>query len=372
MKRDYYEVLGVERNASEQEIKKSFRALARELHPDVNRHDPDAEARFKEAAEAYEVLSHAESRSTYDRFGFDGLKRGGFEDFSQFSFEDIIRSFFGDTIFGEDIFGMGRTVARGADIAVAVELELTEAATGVTREVEFDAVTACESCGGSGAAAGTEPETCSSCNGAGQVRAVTRTAFGQFMRTGPCAACGGRGSVVSDPCEDCGGNGRMTTRRRLEVEIPAGISDGQSIRMPGRGSMGGHGAEPGDLFVQVGVTPQDELTRDGDDLIHHLQLTMVEAANGGRRMVPTLDGEEEIEIREGTQFGDVIALRGRGMPSLRGRARGDLRIIVDIIIPRQLSPEQKEMLRQFEDTTSEKNYSGDGGGLFSRIKAAFR
>jgi molecular chaperone DnaJ len=372
MNRDYYEVLGLKRDASDKEIKKAFRALARELHPDVNKNDPDAEGKFKEAAEAYEALSNPETRATYDRYGFDGLKRGGFQDFSQFSFDDIIRSFFGDATFGDDIFGMGRTETRGEDIGVMVELTLEEAAEGISREVEFEAVVGCEPCDGSGAEPGTEREHCESCNGVGQVRTVTRTAFGQFMRTGACRACGGVGSIVTDPCAECNGSGVAIATRKLEVEIPPGIADGQSIRMPGQGSMGSVGSPSGDLFVQVGVAAHDSLVRDGNDLVYHFQLTMVDAAVGSKSLIETLEGEEEIEIKPGAQFGDVVLLKGRGMPSLRGRGRGDLKVIIDVIIPRNLTPEQKVMLREFEDSTSEKNYTGEGGSLFSRIKAAFR
>lgn len=373
MKRDYYDVLGVARNAGGQEIKKAFRGLARELHPDVNKHDPEAEAKFKEAAEAYEVLSDPESRATYDRFGFDGLKRsGGFHDFSQFSFEDIIRSFFGEAMFGEDMFGGGRSRARGDDIAVPVEISLEQAAAGLKREVEFEAVVDCEACAGSGAAPGTERHTCSGCNGSGQVRTVARTAFGQFMQTGPCRACGGIGTVVDTPCDECRGGGLAVASRKVEVEIPPGIADGQSIRLTGQGSRGPAGSPPGDLYVQVSVKPHKELVRDGDDLIYHLKLTMVEAATGVKNGVATLEGEEEVEIKAGVQFGEVVALKGRGMPRLRGRGRGDLRIIVDVMIPRNLSQEQKELLREFEATTSEKNYADDSSSIFSRIKAAFR
>lgn len=372
MKRDYYEVLGVAKTATDKEIKKSFRSLARELHPDVNRSDPDTEAKFKEAAEAYEVLSNPENRAAYDRYGFDGLKRGGFHDFSQFSFDDIIRSFFGDAVFGGDIFGGGGARSRGDDIAVAVELTLEEAAAGVTRELEFEAVVSCDACEGSGAQPGTSRTSCSACNGVGQVRSVSRTAFGQFMQTGPCRACGGAGSVVEDPCDECNGSGRVRAAREVAVDIPAGIAEGQSIRMPGQGSMGGIGTVAGDLFVQVRVAPHESLIRDGDDLVYHLKITMVEAATGGKATIMALEGEEEIDIEAGVQFSDVVVLKGRGMPSLRGRGRGDLKVIIDIMIPRSLTPEQKEILREFEETTSEKNYSGDNGSLFSRIKAAFR
>ncbi len=371
MKRDYYEVLGVQRGAGEKEIKKAFRSLARQLHPDVNKSDLDAEARFKEAAEAYEVLSNPESRATYDRYGFEGLKRGGFADFSQFSFEDIFRSFFGDSLFGGDMFGGFRGQTGGADVAAAVEITLAEAAAGVKREVVYEAVDRCPACDGSGAAPGTSRETCKTCNGAGQVRSVARTAFGQFVRQGPCSACGGVGSTVSTPCPDCGGRGLAISQKKMEVEIPPGIADGQSIRLPGRGSMGTPGAPSGDLYIQVSVAPHERLLRDGNDLVYRLPITMVDAAVGATVEIPTLEGEEAFEIKPGTQPGEVKTLRGRGMPFLRGRGRGDLKLVMEIMVPRQLSQEQKELLRRFDEATSEKNYDNDEG-LINKIRAAFR
>ncbi len=371
MKRDYYEVLGLSRDADEKQIKKSFRALARQLHPDVNSSDPEAETKFKEAAEAYEVLCNPESRATYDRYGFEGLKRGGFADFSQFSFEDIFRSFFGSGIFGEDMFGAQRGPARGSVVAVAIEITLAEAASGVKREVEYEAVDYCPACEGTGAAPGTTRETCQACNGHGQVRAVTRTAFGQFVRQAPCAACGGAGSTVSDPCQDCGGRGLTVANKKIDVDIPPGISDGQSIRLTGAGSAGERGAPAGDLYIQVSVAVDDKLMRDGNDLIYHLHLTMIDAAIGATVEIPTLEGDEEFEIKPGTQPGEVRNLRGRGMPFLRGRGRGDLKLIMEVMVPRHLTHEQKELLRQFAEGTSDKNYSNEDG-LINRIRAAFR
>lgn len=372
MKRDYYEVLGVPRSADEKQIKKAFRKLARELHPDVNASDPETEGKFKEAAEAYEVLNNPETRATYDRYGFDGLKRGGFSDFSQFSFEDIFRSFFGGGgIFGEDIFGGGRGPARGADLLSEVEITLFEAATGVKRTVEYDALDRCAACGGDGAAPGTSRETCAACKGTGQTHSAVRTAFGQFVRSGPCRECGGAGSTVSSPCPDCRGRGLAVTKKEIEVEIPAGISSGQSIRLSGRGSAGELGAEAGDLYVQVTVAEDEQLQRDGDDIIYHLPLTMIDAALGATIEIPTLDGTEEYEVKAGIQPGEVKSLRGRGMPSLRGRGKGDLRLIMDVQVPRHLTQEQKDILRKFADASTDKNYSVDEG-LIDRIKAAFR
>lgn len=371
MKRDYYEVLGVSRGAREQEIKKAFRSLAREIHPDVNKNDPQAEVKFKEAAEAYECLTNPESRATYDRYGFDGLKRGGFQDFSQFSFEDIIRSFFGEGLFGEDIFGGGSSATlRGSDIAVQVEITLAEAADGTSREVEYEAVSPCDSCEGSGAAPGTTRETCADCNGSGQVRSVTRTAFGQFVRAGACRACGGSGSTVGSPCPDCRGRGLVMAMKNLEVDIPAGIDDGQSIRISGRGGSGERGGAAGDLYVQVAVSPHEQLVRDGNDLVYHQKLTIVDAAVGTTVPVPTLAGSQDLEIKPGTQFGDVQILKGKGMPLLRGRGHGDLKVIMDIMVPRNLSSEQKDLLRQFAESTSKNNYNHDVG-LFDKIRAAF-
>jgi len=372
MKRDYYDILGVPRTASEKEIKKAFRALARQIHPDVNKNDPEAEAKFKEAAEAHEVLSNPETRATYDRYGHEGLKRGGFQDFSQFSFEDIVRSFFGDTFFGESFFGFPQGgPVKGEDAVVSVEITLNEAAAGVKRKVEYEAVDYCQSCNGTGAAAGTTRQTCPTCGGSGQVQKVSRTPFGQFIQRGPCHDCGAEGSVVGTPCFDCRGRGLVRRRRKLEVEIPAGIADGQSIRLLEKGSVGEHGGRPGDLYVRVSVKPHEQLIRDGNDLVYHLPLTMVDAAVGAVLTVPTLSGEEEVEIRPGTQPGEVMVLRGKGMPVLRGRGRGDLKVIIDVMVPRNLNAEQKKLLKKFAESTSSKNYSRDEG-IFEKIKAAFR
>ncbi len=370
MKRDYYEVLGVSRSASGAEIKKAFRRRARELHPDVNKDDPDAEAKFKELAEAYECLSNPETRATYDRYGFEGLRRGGFQDFSHVSFEDIIRSFFGEGIFGEGFFSGGSRRSRGADVAVEVEISLEEAAAGVQREVEYSVVGDCENCGGSGAAPGSSRRTCPTCGGGGVVRTVTRSAFGQFVRTGACHACGGAGSVVDEPCSECSGTGAVQTQRRLAVDIPPGIDDGQRIRVTGMGSRGEGNGPSGDLYVQVRVAEHEQLVRDGDDLVYHQPLTIVDAALGTTVSIPTIDGEMELDVAPGTQFGEVKTIRGKGMPRLRGRGRGDLKVVMDVIVPRNLNREQRELLKKFEETTSEKNYNG-GEGFFERIKAAF-
>jgi molecular chaperone DnaJ len=374
MKRDAYEVLGVPRDADERQIKKAFRAKARELHPDVNRHDADAEEKFKELAEAHEILSDPERRQIYDRYGHEGLSSRGFESpFQGFgSFSDIFDAFFGGG--GGDIFGGGGGgAAQGGDVAVAVEISLEDAARDTTVDVEYDAVGLCEHCNGNGAEPGTPIRTCERCGGAGQLRAVTRTAFGQLVRTQACDVCGGDGKIPETPCEVCGGRGRQATRKHLTVDIPAGIADEQRIRLTGRGHAGERGGPPGDLYVLVRVQEDERFVRDGNDLVHVLDLPAPSAALGTTVTVPTLDGEEELKIPAGTQPAAVFTLRGHGMPSLRGRRRGDQRVLVNVVIPRNLNAEQREMLERFAETIGPHNLE-DGGereSLFSRVRRAF-
>jgi molecular chaperone DnaJ len=371
MKRDAYEVLGVPRDADERQIKKAFRAKARELHPDVNRHDPDAEEKFKELAEAHEILSDAEKRSIYDRYGHEGLDSRGYQSpFQGFgSFADIFDAFFG----GGDQFGGGGGAMQGGDIAVAVEIPLAQAAIDSKVEVEYEAVAPCEHCHGNGAEPGTPIRTCERCGGAGQLRAVTRTAFGQLVRTQVCDVCGGEGTIPEQPCSVCGGRGRQARQVKLTVDIPAGIADEQRIRLSGRGHAGERGGPPGDLYVLVRVTEDERFVRDENDLVHVLDLPAPSAALGTHVTVPTLDGDEEIEIPAGTQPGAVLTLRGRGMPSLRRGRRGDQRVVVNVVIPRNLNAEQRELLERFQDTLGEHNLAADGHheSLFSRVRRAF-
>ena len=372
MKRDYYEVLGVARGADEREIKRSFRRLARELHPDVNQHDPEAEEKFKEAAEAYEVLTDPERRSVYDRYGHEGLQSSGFSsNFSGFgSFGDIFDAFFGgDSPFGG---GMRSAAAQGGDVAVAVEISLEDAARGVSVEVNYDAVDVCENCRGNGAEPGTPIETCSRCEGAGQLRAVQRTAFGQLVRQVVCDVCGGDGKIAKQPCGECRGRGRRAGRRRLSVDVPAGIADEQRIRLSGRGHAGERGGPPGDLYVLVRVAEDERFVRDGNDLVSPLHISAPEAALGTTVEVETLDGPRPVEIAAGTQPGTIITLPGLGMPSLRRGDRGDQRVLVNVVIPRNLSREQQELLERFSDTLEERNLRAAGEeSLFSRVKRAF-
>lgn len=356
MPRDAYEVLGVDRDADETQIKKAFRRLARELHPDVNTDDPEAEEKFKEAAEAYEILSDAERRAIYDQAGYEGLKRGGAApDMGAFgSFSDLFEAFFGGG------GGFGRGPAPGDDALVEVTLDLAEAATDSSVEVSFEVVDTCERCHGNGAEPGTPIVTCERCGGAGRLQAVQRTPFGQMVRTVACDRCDGSGKIPENPCTQCDGRGREVRERTLKVDVPAGISDGQRIRLSGRGHAGEPGGMPGDLYVRVRVREDERFVRDGDDLICALDVAAPLAALGTTLPVPTLEGDEELEIPAGTQPGEVITLRHRGMPILqRPGRRGDLKVVVDVVIPRRLRPEQKDLLRQLADSLDEDNLRSD-------------
>jgi molecular chaperone DnaJ len=382
MKRDYYDVLGVDRGAGETEIKKAFRKLARQLHPDVNQEDPEAEAKFKEAAEAYEVLSNSDTRAAYDRYGFDGLRGRQMTDFSRVDFADLFDVFFG----GGDIFGSvlrdagaagswgasGSPSPRGEDVHAVVELDLHEAVFGVTKEVTVDTDVACETCAGSGAKPGTGRETCPQCRGSGRVREVSSIGgFGQFIRTSTCSLCRGQGTIVESPCETCRGTGKQRRQRTVSVEVPAGIDDGQRLRLSGEGGAGGAGARPGDLYVSVRVRPDERFVRDGDDLVYRLDITMIEAALGTRKRVEALDGDIEMSLPAGTQPGEARVYRNRGVPALQGHGRGDLKVIVNVNVPRHLSDEQRELLRRLDELMTAKNFEADEG-FFDKLRAVFR
>jgi molecular chaperone DnaJ len=374
MRRDPYDVLGVGRDADERQIKRAFRALARELHPDVNSHDPEAEEKFKEAAEAYEILSDGERRATYDRFGFEGLDSRGFASSAQGfgSFADIFDAFFGGDPFGA-AFGRGPGRVQGGDVAVAVEVSLEEAARGTTVDIAYDLVDTCERCGGSRAEPGTPVETCSRCGGAGRVRAVTRTAFGQLVREQACDVCGGEGRVPEEPCRECGGRGRRAVRRTLEVDVPAGIADEQRIRLAGRGHAGERGGPPGDLYVLVRVTEDERFVRDGNDLVTVVDVPAPAAALGATVSVPTLDGEEQLEVAPGTQPGTVVTLRGRGMPAIGRGRRGDQRVVLNVMIPRNLSGRQRELLEELRGSLTDENLREPAAeSLVGKLKRAFR
>jgi molecular chaperone DnaJ len=368
--RDYYELLGVGREASEGEIKRAFRRLARELHPDVS-DAPDAHERFREVVEAYEVLSKTETRELYDRYGHAGLRSGGFQaghvDFGNLA--DLFSAFFGDEVLFGGRGGTGR--ARGADLAATVEIDLVEAAHGVTREVPFEAAVTCMRCAGDGAEPGSQISTCSTCGGSGRLQQVTRSVFGEFVRTQTCPACSGTGRRIEQPCADCRGAGRVVEERTLAVEIPPGIHHGQRIRLSGEGHAGLVGGQAGDVYVEVRIRPDDRFVREGDDIYSTVALTFTQAALGATVPVPTLDGEEELELPPGTQPGEIVVLRGRGMPVLQGFGRGDQRILVNVVVPRHLSDEQRRLLRQFDEHVDERTY-GKSEGLFDKLKSAFR
>jgi molecular chaperone DnaJ len=378
MPRDYYDVLGVERTAGDAEIKKAFRRLARELHPDVNTDDPEAETKFKEAAEAYEVLSDSERRATYDRYGHEGLRTGGYApNFDSFgSVADIFEAFFGGSGGGfSSVFGSGGTGGFGArgqggDIAVSAEIDLGQAAFGAAVEVSYEAVERCEHCRGNGAEPGTPIETCAKCGGSGQLRAVSRTPFGQVVRAAACDVCGGDGRVPKEPCHECRGRGRKVERKKVSIDIPAGIADGQRIRISGRGHAGDHAGAPGDLYVQVRVREDPRFVRNQDDLVTVVDVAAPRAALGTTVQVPTIDGSVELEIPAGTQPNETLQIRGQGMPALRGRHRGNLQVVVNVVVPKHLKREQRELLQRLADSMTEDNLRTEEG-VFGKLRRAF-
>jgi len=374
MPRDYYEVLGVSRTADETEIKKAFRRLALELHPDTNTEDPLAEDKFKEAAEAYEVLSDSGRRRQYDAYGHEGLRTGGyapnFEGFGSVS--DLFSAFFGSGGF-DSAFGTGRGQRvgqmQGADVAVAVAIDLGQAARGETVEVTYEADVRCERCHGNGAEPGTPIVTCARCHGSGQLQAVSRTRFGQLVRTAVCDVCGGDGRVAEQPCTTCRGEGKVRESRTLHVDVPAGIADGQRIRLSGRGHAGERGGPNGDLYVVIRVHEDERFVRDHEDLHTVIDVPAPLAALGTTVRVPSLDGEIPVEIPAGTQPGEVITLRSRGLPPLQRGRTGDLHVHVNVVIPRKLSREQRDLLERLADSLTDGNLNSDEG-MLAKLKRA--
>ena len=375
MARDYYEILGVRREAGQDEIKKAYRRLARELHPDVNP-DDGAQERFKEVSNAYEVLSDPEKRRMYD-LGGDPLSpsgggAGGAGDFGAgFPFSDIMDAFFG----GSASRGPRSRARRGRNATVRVEIDLSEAAFGCTRELQVETAVGCDACNGDGAAPGSQPQTCDTCQGRGEVSQVTRSFLGQVMTSRPCSRCGGFGTIIKDPCPECSGDGRVRTRRTLKIRIPAGVDNGTHIQLAGEGEVGPGGGPPGDLFIEVVEKDHPIFERDGDDLHCTVQLPMSAAALGTSVTVETLDGPREIDIRPGTQPGQVISLQGLGIQHLHSSGRGDVLIHVDAQTPTKLDEEQSELLRQLAKARGEERPQGHfqpgQQGFFARLRDAF-
>ena len=368
--RDLYELLGVSRDSDDAAIKKAFRRLARRLHPDVSE-EPEAEARFREVTEAYEVLSNSETRALYDRYGHAGLRSGGFTPthFDMGGLGDIFSALFGDDIFGGAARGTGGR--RGADLAAEIEIELVDAAIGKKVQVPFQAAVNCARCGGDGVEPGTTPVRCERCAGTGRLQQVSRSVFGEFVRTQPCPVCRGRGEVVEHPCTECRGEGRTIEEREVSVDVPAGIHDGQRIRLSGEGHAGALGGRAGDVYVLVHVRPDSRFVREGNDIYSQVDLTIVQAALGATMTVETLEGPVEVELAAGVQPGEVRVLRGKGMPVLQAFGRGDHRVLVNVAVPRRLSDEQRRLLEEFGRSTDDETYRADEG-FFEKLKSAFR
>ncbi|MDP9433205.1 MAG: molecular chaperone DnaJ [Actinomycetota bacterium] len=377
MAADYYAVLGVGRDANPEDIKRSYRRLARELHPDVNR-APDAQERFKEVTAAYEVLSDPQKRQIFD-LGGDPLSAGGGMGGGAYGgagfggLGDIMDAFFGG---GGASRGPRSRVRQGANALITLELDLAETAFGVNRDITIDTADVCSTCTGSGCAPGTHPETCATCRGRGEVQSVQRSFLGQVMTSRPCPACGATGQTIPRPCGKCGGEGRVRTRRTLTVKVPAGVESGMRLRLSGEGEVGPGGGPPGDLYVEIKEREHPMFVRDGDDLRCKVTLPMTSAALGTKVTLSTLDGEEIIELRPGTQPGHIERLRGRGVPHLAsgGTGRGDLLVHVDVKVPTRLDGEQERLLQEFARLRGEEQpetaVTGHGG-FFSKLRDAF-
>jgi molecular chaperone DnaJ len=377
MKRDYYEVLGVPRDADLPQIKKAYRKLARQYHPDVSCNEPNGEEKFKEATEAYEVLCDSQKRSLYDQYGHEGMRRGaggaGGSDFDGFAgFGDLFENLFGGAFGGG--FGGGaqpRGPARGDDLAIEVELTLEEAAFGVEKELTFTAQAACSECEGAGTTEPSSVKTCSECGGRGQVRVVRRTILGQFVQSGLCLKCSGTGQIMEKPCGECRGSGRRPAERKVTVQIPAGIAQEQRIRVTGKGGAGERGNRAGDLYVHIRVAPHELFERHGDDILTTADLTMVQAALGATLSIPTLDGDEDVEFAPGTQPGEVKVLRGKGVSHLNGHGRGDQAISVRVVVPHSLDESQRRMLEEFDEAVGADQYAERSEGVLHKLRSFF-
>jgi molecular chaperone DnaJ len=366
IKRDYYEVLGVAREASPDELKRAFRRLAMQYHPDRNPDDPQAAERFKECSEAYEVLSDPEKRRSYDMFGHAGVGQagagaGGFEGFG---FGDIFDTFFGGG-FGART---GRRAARGDDLRYDLTITFEEAFTGIEKEIEVARLVTCELCTGSGAQPGTGSETCATCGGSGQVRRQAQSIFGSVVNITTCPSCGGAGRILRTPCSECRGQGRVERTKRLRVRIPPGVDTGSQIRLTGEGEAGYRGGPQGDLYIVIRVRSHAHLRRQDQDIVYELRVNMVQAALGDRIEVPTLDGPVEVTVPAGTQYGQTFRLPGRGMPNVRTGRRGDQFVVIQVVVPKDLSAEQKTMLRKVGGLTGKPEKVSKG--FFEKLREA--
>jgi molecular chaperone DnaJ len=366
-KRDYYEILGVERNANEDDIKRAYRKLAVRYHPDKNPGDKSAEESFKEATEAYEILKDPQKRRVYDQFGHEGLRGGGFgggfEGFGGFDLSDALRAFMRD--FGgfggfDDIFGFGTSSSRrarsnrGQDLQVKLELTLEEIASGVEKTMKIKRFVKCESCGGNGAEPGTKPARCPTCGGQGQVRRVSRTLFGQFVNVQPCPNCGGTGEIVESKCKNCGGSGLERASTKIKVKIPAGVASGNYLTVSGSGNFGPKGGSPGDVIVIVEEKDHEYFTRRGDDIIFELPISISQAVLGAELDVPTLDGDGKLKVPPGTQSGKIFLLKNKGIPHLNSYGRGSQLVRVIVWTPTKLSDEEKDLFKKLAEHQGEK------------------
>ncbi len=374
-KRDYYEVLGVSKGTSDADLKKAYRKLAKQYHPDVNPGDKAAEAKFKEVNEAYEILSDPQKKARYDQYGHAGVDPNGFGsagagfgDFDFGSIGDIFESFFGGSGFGRSSRSRSGP-QKGADLKYSMEISFEEAAFGLERELTINRHESCGACSGTGAKAGTSPTTCSQCNGTGQVQYKQSTPFGQFVNVKTCDACRGEGKIITNPCPTCSGKGKVRKTVKINLNIPAGIDDGQTMSLRGEGDPGVKGGPAGDLFVTINVRPHSLFKRQGNDVVCEMPITFVQAALGSELEVPTLDGKVKYSMPEGTQTGTIFRLKGKGIPYLRGNGRGDQYVKVEIDVPKKLNEKQKTILREFADISGDEVYE-KRKGFFDKMKDA--
>lgn len=382
-KKDYYEILGVSRDAEADEIKKAYRKAAIQFHPDKNPGDKEAEDKFKEAAEAYDVLSNPDKKARYDQFGHEGMSGaagfgGGFSG-GGFSMEDIFRNFgdifgghFGGGFSGFGGGGGGTRVNRGSDLRIKVKLTLKEIANGVTKKLKINKMIACDTCGGTGAKTPNSYTTCSNCNGSGYVTQVVNTFFGRTQSTTVCPVCQGEGKVITDKCDKCHGEGIVKGEEVIEIKIPAGVGEGMQLSVSGKGNAARHGGMNGDLLVLIEEEPHPELERDGNDLLYNLSITIPTAILGGQVEVPTIDGKAKIKIQPGTHSGQVLRLKGKGIPDVNGYGKGDILAIVDISVPSKVSSAEKKLVESLADSAAFKKPEKKKENIFDRMRSFFR